>query len=119
MCSELHRAESGTQLLVRLEGRSSLKEIEPCLFADEDSPVHGGEVHLPEVSMGILPRSWGHAKFATKASDMTVLRKVLSQCARRNNDEESRHMSKCCLGRACASAPILETWIGAEKAEIG
>lgn len=22
-------------------------------------------------------------------------------------------MSKCCLGRACASAPILETWIGA------
>lgn len=25
--------------------------------------------------MGILPRSWGHAKFATKASDTTVLSK--------------------------------------------
>nr|XP_054093503.1 DNA repair protein XRCC2 isoform X2 [Callithrix jacchus] len=40
MCSDFHRAESGTELLARLEGRSSLKEIEPSLFADEDSPVH-------------------------------------------------------------------------------
>ncbi|PNJ31183.1 XRCC2 isoform 3 [Pongo abelii] len=40
MCSDFHRAESGTELLARLEGRSSLKEIEPNLFADEDSPVH-------------------------------------------------------------------------------
>nr|XP_030120111.3 DNA repair protein XRCC2 isoform X3 [Taeniopygia guttata] len=34
-------AESGTQLLARLEGRSSLKNLEPCLFAEEGSPVHG------------------------------------------------------------------------------
>ncbi|XP_039086660.1 DNA repair protein XRCC2 [Hyaena hyaena] len=50
MCSDFHRAESGTQLLARLEGRSSLKEIEPNLFADEDSSVHGDiiEFHGPE-----------------------------------------------------------------------
>ncbi|XP_058579697.1 DNA repair protein XRCC2 [Neofelis nebulosa] len=50
MCSDFHRAESGTQLLARLEGRSSLKEIEPYLFADEDSSVHGDilEFHGPE-----------------------------------------------------------------------
>ncbi|XP_010639735.2 actin-related protein 3B isoform X1 [Fukomys damarensis] len=41
MCSDFRRAESGTELLARLEGRSSLKEIEPNLFADENSPVHG------------------------------------------------------------------------------
>uniref|UniRef100_A0A0G2JF58 X-ray repair complementing defective repair in Chinese hamster cells 2 n=2 Tax=Mus TaxID=862507 RepID=A0A0G2JF58_MOUSE len=41
MCSDFRRAESGTELLARLEGRSSLKELEPNLFADEDSPVHG------------------------------------------------------------------------------
>uniref|UniRef100_A0A8I6AQP6 X-ray repair cross complementing 2 n=1 Tax=Rattus norvegicus TaxID=10116 RepID=A0A8I6AQP6_RAT len=41
MCSDFRRAESGTELLARLEGRSSLKELEPSLFADEDSPVHG------------------------------------------------------------------------------
>nr|XP_030120112.3 DNA repair protein XRCC2 isoform X4 [Taeniopygia guttata]XP_030120114.3 DNA repair protein XRCC2 isoform X4 [Taeniopygia guttata] len=35
-------AESGTQLLARLEGRSSLKNLEPCLFAEEGSPVHDG-----------------------------------------------------------------------------
>lgn len=29
------------KLLARLEGRRSLKEIEPCLFVDEDEPVHG------------------------------------------------------------------------------
>ncbi|XP_019510983.1 PREDICTED: DNA repair protein XRCC2 isoform X2 [Hipposideros armiger] len=50
MCSDLHRAESGTELLARLEGRSSLKEIEPHLFADEESPLHGDilEFHGPE-----------------------------------------------------------------------
>ncbi|XP_045420510.1 DNA repair protein XRCC2 isoform X2 [Lemur catta] len=40
MSSDFHKAESGTELLARLEGRSSLKEIEPNLFADEDSPEH-------------------------------------------------------------------------------
>ncbi|XP_039941108.1 DNA repair protein XRCC2 isoform X2 [Hirundo rustica] len=43
-------AESGTQLLARLEGRSSLKNLEPNLFAEEGSPVHGDviEFHGPE-----------------------------------------------------------------------
>ncbi|XP_053838973.1 DNA repair protein XRCC2 isoform X3 [Vidua macroura] len=38
-------AESGTQLLARLEGRSSLKNLEPCLFAEEGSPVHDLRYH--------------------------------------------------------------------------
>ncbi|XP_058278470.1 DNA repair protein XRCC2 isoform X3 [Hirundo rustica] len=45
-------AESGTQLLARLEGRSSLKNLEPNLFAEEGSPVHDGRnrLHQPCVS---------------------------------------------------------------------
>ncbi|KAM7035968.1 DNA repair protein XRCC2 [Passerculus sandwichensis] len=37
-------------LRARLEGRSSLKNLEPCLFAEEGSPVHGDviEFHGPE-----------------------------------------------------------------------
>jgi hypothetical protein len=34
------------KLLARLEGRSSLKEMEPILFADEDSPVQGKNTTL-------------------------------------------------------------------------
>lgn len=34
------------KLLARLEGRRSLKEIEPCLFVDEDEPVHGKNTTL-------------------------------------------------------------------------
>ncbi|XP_051467784.1 DNA repair protein XRCC2 [Apus apus] len=40
------RAESGTQLLARLEGRSSLKNLEPYLFAEEGSPVHGDVIEF-------------------------------------------------------------------------
>ncbi|KAM8967391.1 DNA repair protein XRCC2 [Pelodytes ibericus] len=67
-----HKAESGTQLLARLEGRASLKELEPLLFADEGCPVHGDiiEFHGPEgtgktemfchlISRCILPKSAG------------------------------------------------------------
>ncbi|KAF2983671.1 hypothetical protein EK904_005599 [Melospiza melodia maxima] len=38
------------KLRARLEGRSSLKNLEPCLFAEEGSPVHGDviEFHGPE-----------------------------------------------------------------------
>ncbi|XP_063142530.1 DNA repair protein XRCC2 isoform X3 [Rattus norvegicus] len=58
MCSDFRRAESGTELLARLEGRSSLKELEPSLFADEDSPVHVSscELHRP-----MLSSSSGHS----------------------------------------------------------
>jgi len=34
------------KLLARLEGRSSLKNLEPNLFAEEGSPVHGKNVSL-------------------------------------------------------------------------
>ena len=39
------------KLLARLEGRSSLKEIEPHLFADEESPVHGKSSLRPKYSV--------------------------------------------------------------------
>ncbi|XP_063777939.1 DNA repair protein XRCC2 isoform X2 [Pseudophryne corroboree] len=42
MSDGLRKSESGTQLLARLEGRTSLKDLEPLLFASEDCPVHGG-----------------------------------------------------------------------------
>ncbi|XP_077897018.1 uncharacterized protein LOC110598274 isoform X3 [Ictidomys tridecemlineatus] len=44
------------ELLARLEGRSSLKEIEPNLF-DEDSPVHENEAQkLTGKERGPKPR---------------------------------------------------------------
>ncbi|XP_006273603.2 DNA repair protein XRCC2 [Alligator mississippiensis] len=66
------KAESGAQLLARLEGRSSLRNLEPYLFADEGFPIHGDviEFHGPEgsgktemlyhlISRCILPKSGG------------------------------------------------------------
>ncbi|KAG8541067.1 hypothetical protein GDO81_029763 [Engystomops pustulosus] len=52
MSDDFRRAESGTQLLARLEGRASLKELEPLLFASGDCPLHGDiiEFHGPEGS---------------------------------------------------------------------
>ncbi|XP_068862485.1 DNA repair protein XRCC2 isoform X5 [Aphelocoma coerulescens] len=38
--SEVNTSLIKTQLLARLEGRSSLKNLEPYLFAEEGSPVH-------------------------------------------------------------------------------
>ncbi|XP_017375527.1 DNA repair protein XRCC2 [Cebus imitator] len=114
MCSDFHRAESGTELLARLEGRSSLKEIEPSLFADEDSPVHGDilEFHGPEgtgktemlyhlTARCILPKSEGGLEVEVAFIDtdyhfdmlrlVTILEHRLSQ--------SSEEMIKCCLGR--------------------
>ncbi|XP_025947394.1 DNA repair protein XRCC2 isoform X2 [Apteryx rowi] len=72
MGDAFRRAESGTQLLARLEGRSSLKNLEPYLFAEEGFPVHGDvvEFHGPEgtgktemlyhlIARCILPKSGG------------------------------------------------------------
>lgn len=114
MCSDFHRAESGTELLARLEGRSSLKEIEPHLFADEDSPVHGDilEFHGPEgtgktemlyhlTARCILPKSEGGLEVEVLFIDtdyhfdmlrlVTILEHRLSQ--------SSEDTVKCCLGR--------------------
>ncbi|XP_023377551.1 DNA repair protein XRCC2 [Pteropus vampyrus] len=101
-------------LLVRLEGRSSLKEIEPCLFADEDSPVHGEilEFHGPEgtgktemlyhlTARCILPKSEGGLEVEVMFIDtdyhfdmlrlVTILEHRLSQ----SSEEVITH----CLGR--------------------
>ncbi|KAJ1099563.1 hypothetical protein NDU88_004663 [Pleurodeles waltl] len=72
MSHDFRQAESGTQLLARLEGRSSLKNLEPLLFAEEGFPVHGDvvEFHGPEgtgktemlyhlIARCILPKSDG------------------------------------------------------------
>ncbi|XP_035924956.1 DNA repair protein XRCC2 [Halichoerus grypus] len=114
MCSDFRRAESGTELLARLEGRSSLKEIEPYLFADEDSSVHGDilEFHGPEgtgktemlyhlTARCILPKSEGGLEVEVLFIDtdyhfdmlrlVTILEHRLSQ--------SSEEMVKCCLGR--------------------
>ncbi|XP_068829545.1 DNA repair protein XRCC2 [Capricornis sumatraensis] len=114
MCSDFHRAESGTELLARLEGRSSLKEIEPHLFADEESPVHGDilEFHGAEgtgktemlyhlTARCILPKSEGGLEVEVVFIDtdyhfdmlrlVTVLEHRLSQ----SSEETVRR----CLGR--------------------
>uniref|UniRef100_K9K2F0 DNA repair protein XRCC2-like protein n=1 Tax=Equus caballus TaxID=9796 RepID=K9K2F0_HORSE len=114
MCSAFHRAESGTELLARLEGRSSLKEIEPYLFANEDSPVLGDilEFHGPEgtgktemlyhlTARCILPKSEGGLEVEVLFIDtdyhfdmlrlVTVLEHRLSQSC--------EEVVKRCLGR--------------------
>ncbi|XP_010588393.1 DNA repair protein XRCC2 [Loxodonta africana] len=114
MCSDFHRAESGTELLARLEGRSSLKVIEPYLFADEESPVHGDilEFHGPEgtgktemlyhlTARCILPKSEGGLEIEVLFIDtdhhfdmlrlVTILEHRLSQ--------SSEEIIKSCLGR--------------------
>ncbi|XP_008576031.1 PREDICTED: DNA repair protein XRCC2 [Galeopterus variegatus] len=101
-------------LLARLEGRSSLKEIEPYLFADEDSPVHGDiiEFHGPEgtgktemlyhlTARCILPKSEGGLEVEVLFIDtdyhfdilrlVTILEHRLSQ--------SSEEIIKYCLGR--------------------
>ncbi|XP_078393048.1 DNA repair protein XRCC2 [Cetorhinus maximus] len=72
MTSDFRQRESGTELFVRLKGRSSLKHLEPRLFTEDGSPSHGDtvEFHGPEgagktemlyhlVASCILPESTG------------------------------------------------------------
>ncbi|KAM6453041.1 DNA repair protein XRCC2 [Liasis olivaceus] len=72
MTDGLAKSESGAQLIARLEGRSSLKTLEPCLFAEEGYPIYGDvvEFHGPEgtgktemlyhlIARCILPKSVG------------------------------------------------------------
>ncbi|XP_008845476.1 DNA repair protein XRCC2 isoform X2 [Nannospalax galili] len=126
MCSDFRRAESGTELLARLEGRSSLKEVEPHLFADEDLPVHGDilEFHGPEgtgktemlyhlTARCILPKSEGGLQIEVVFIDtdyhfdllrlVTILEHRLSQ--------SSEDAVKSCLGRfflvSCSSSTQL------------
>ncbi|XP_070586019.1 DNA repair protein XRCC2 [Erythrolamprus reginae] len=42
----MSKSESGAQLIARLEGRSSLKTLEPYLFAEEGYPVNGDVVEF-------------------------------------------------------------------------
>ncbi|OXB63307.1 hypothetical protein ASZ78_008240 [Callipepla squamata] len=123
MGDAFRRAESGTQrvssffslkLLARLEGRSSLKNLEPNLFAEEGSPVHGDviEFHGPEgtgktemlyhlIARCIIPKSGGGLEVEVMFIDtdyhfdmlrlVTILEHRLGQ-----STEETM---KCCLGR--------------------
>ncbi|XP_053115119.1 DNA repair protein XRCC2 isoform X2 [Hemicordylus capensis] len=114
MTDGLGKAESGAQLLARLEGRSSLKNLEPCLFADEGYPIHGDvvEFHGPEgtgktemlyhlVARCILPKSEGGLEMGLLFIDtdfhfnmlrlVTILERRLSQ--------GTEEMIKQCLGR--------------------
>ncbi|XP_069933398.1 DNA repair protein XRCC2 isoform X1 [Oryctolagus cuniculus] len=122
MCSDFHRSESGTELLARLEGRSSLKEIEPYLFADEDSPVHGKntasdksdilEFHGPEgtgktemlyhlTARCILPKSEGGLEIEVLFIDtdyhFDMLRLVT--ILEHRLSQSSEDIIKYCLGR--------------------
>ncbi|XP_020865242.2 DNA repair protein XRCC2 isoform X2 [Phascolarctos cinereus] len=114
MSGDFRRAESGTELLARLEGRSSLKDMEPFLFADEGSPIHGDilEFHGPEgtgktemlyhlTARCILPKSEGGLEVEVLFIDtdyhfdmlrlVTILEHRLSQ--------STEDIIKHCLGR--------------------
>ncbi|XP_056375577.1 DNA repair protein XRCC2 [Hyla sarda] len=114
MSDDYRRAESGTQLLARLEGRASLKDLEPLLFASGDCPLQGDiiEFHGPEgsgktemfchlISRCILPASDGGLQVEVVYIDtdyhfdmlrlVTILEHRLSK-----SDEET---VKQCLGR--------------------
>ncbi|NXU78895.1 XRCC2 protein, partial [Oreotrochilus melanogaster] len=102
------------KLLARLEGRSSLKDLEPYLFAEEGSPVHGDviEFHGPEgtgktemlyhlIARCIIPNSGGgleaEAMFIDTDCHFDMLRLVTileSRLAQRTEE-----MIKQCLGR--------------------
>ncbi|XP_077159490.1 DNA repair protein XRCC2 [Paroedura picta] len=110
----LGKAESGAQLLARLEGRSSLKKLEPYLFAEEGYPTHGDviEFHGPEgtgktemlyhlVVRCVLPKAGGGLEVSLLFIDtdfhfdmlrlVTLLEHKLSQ--------SSEELIKQCLGR--------------------
>ncbi|XP_009875242.1 PREDICTED: DNA repair protein XRCC2, partial [Apaloderma vittatum] len=101
-------------LLARLEGRSSLKNLEPYLFAEEGSPVHGDviEFHGPEgtgktemlyhlIARCILSKSGGGLETEVMFIDtdyhfdmlrlVTILENRLAQ--------RTEEMIKQCLGR--------------------
>ncbi|KAF1660171.1 DNA repair protein XRCC2, partial [Aptenodytes patagonicus] len=102
------------KLLARLEGRSSLKNLEPYLFAEEGSPVHGDviEFHGPEgtgktemlyhlIARCIIPKSGGGLEVEVMFIDtdyhfdmlrlVTILEHRLAQ--------RTEEMIKQCLGR--------------------
>ncbi|NXI30950.1 XRCC2 protein, partial [Sterrhoptilus dennistouni] len=114
------------KLLARLEGRSSLKNLEPYLFAEEGSPVHGDviEFHGPEgtgktemlyhlIARCIIPRAEGGLEVEVMFVDtdfhfdmlrlVTILENRLAQ--------GTEEMIKQCLGRlflvSCSSSTQL------------
>ncbi|XP_036102806.1 DNA repair protein XRCC2 isoform X2 [Molossus molossus] len=129
MCSDFHKAESGTELLARLEGRRSLKEIEPRLFADEDSAMHGAvlEFHGPEgtgktemlyhiAARCILPRAEGGLQVEVLFIDtdyhfdMLRLVTVLEHRLPRSSEEAvTRCLGRLFLARCSSSSQLLLT----------
>uniref|UniRef100_A0A8D2IGR3 X-ray repair cross complementing 2 n=1 Tax=Varanus komodoensis TaxID=61221 RepID=A0A8D2IGR3_VARKO len=113
MCSQVNSL-SVLKLLARLEGRSSLKSLEPFLFADEGYPINGDivEFHGPEgtgktemlyhlIARCILPKSGGGLEVGLLFIDtdfhfdmlrlVTILERRLSQ--------GTEEMIKQCLRR--------------------
>ncbi|XP_037242902.1 DNA repair protein XRCC2 isoform X2 [Falco rusticolus] len=107
-------SQSSSELLARLEGRGSLKNLEPYLFAEEGSPVHGDviEFHGPEgtgktemlyhlIVRCIIPKSGGGLEVEVMFIDtdyhfdmlrlVTILENRLAQ--------RTEEMIKQCLGR--------------------
>ncbi|XP_075067341.1 DNA repair protein XRCC2 [Mixophyes fleayi] len=135
MSGDFRKSESGTQLLARLEGRASLKELEPLLFACEDCPVHGDiiEFHGPEgtgktemfchlISRCILPKSEGGLQVEVIYIDtdyhfdmlrlVTILEHRLSQ----NNEETVKQcLSRFFLVYCSSSVQLLLTLYSLEN----
>nr|XP_033787543.1 DNA repair protein XRCC2 [Geotrypetes seraphini] len=114
MTTDFRKGESGTELLARLEGRSSLKNLEPLLFTEEGFPIHGDVIELygPEgtgktemfyhlLTRCILPKSEGGLQVEVLFIDMdyhfdmlrlvTILERRLSQ--------STEEIVKQCLSR--------------------
>ncbi|XP_068002089.1 DNA repair protein XRCC2 isoform X2 [Melanerpes formicivorus] len=112
--ADLSTSSRKKMLLARLEGRSSLKDLEPYLFPEEGSPVHGDviEFHGPEgtgktemlyhlVARCITPKSGGGLEVEVMFIDtdyhfdmlrlVTILEHRLAQ--------PTEEMIKRCLGR--------------------
>ncbi|NXU56141.1 XRCC2 protein, partial [Turnix velox] len=102
------------KLLARLEGRSSLKNLEPCLFAEEESPLHGDviEFHGPEgtgktemlyrlIVRCIIPKSGGGLEVEVMFIDTDYHFDMLRLVTILENRLEQRteEMIKQCLGR--------------------
>ncbi|XP_042333472.1 DNA repair protein XRCC2 [Sceloporus undulatus] len=114
MTDRFGKAESGAQLLARLEGRDSLKDLEPCLFAEEGYPIHGDvvEFHGPEgtgktemlyhlIAHCILPKSGGGLEVGLLFIDtdfhFDMLRLVT--ILEHRSSQGTEEMIKQCLGR--------------------
>ncbi|XP_048807485.1 DNA repair protein XRCC2 isoform X2 [Lagopus muta] len=86
MGDAFRRAESGTQLLARLEGRSSLKNLEPNLFAEEGSPVHALGTTL-RVEQYMIPTHRSFKCDITKTKGREILEMSLNSMVQKEQEK--------------------------------